>query len=206
VEFRIEGINQVHVKPDIGLTFATALRAFLRQDPDVIMVGEVRDLETAQICVRAALTGHFVLSTLHTNDAASAVTRLMDIGIESYLLTPSLILVLAQRLARKLCAKCKEPYEPKPEQHGGITFKSDLIYRAKGCEECNQTGYRGRLVVGEVLSVDDHIRQLIGNKAPYTQIKDAARKNGMDTLFESGLKKVESGITSLDEVLSIATS
>jgi type IV pilus assembly protein PilB len=206
VEFRIEGINQVNVKPDIGLTFATALRAFLRQDPDIIMVGEVRDLETAQICVRAALTGHFVLSTLHTNDAASAITRLMDIGIEPYLLTPSLVLVLAQRLARKLCSKCKEPYEPRPEQHGGLTFKSDLIYRPKGCEECNQTGYRGRLVVAEVLSVDDNIRELISNKASYSQIKDTARKNGMDTLFESGIKKVEAGITGLDEILSIAVS
>ncbi len=206
VEFKIEGINQVAVKNDIGLTFATALRAFLRQDPDIIMVGEVRDLETAQICVRAALTGHFVLSTLHTNDASSAVTRLMDIGIESYLLTPSLTLVLAQRLCRKLCSKCKEPYEPRPEQHGGLQFKSDLIYRAKGCEECNQTGYKGRMVVGEVLVVDDTIRQLISNKAPYMHIKDAARKNGMDTLFESGLKKVEAGLTSLDEVLSITVS
>ncbi len=206
VEFRIDGINQVNVKPDIGLTFATALRAFLRQDPDVIMVGEVRDLETAQICVRAALTGHFVLSTLHTNDAASAVTRILDIGIESYLLTPSLALVLAQRLARKLCPKCKEPYEPQPDQHGGISFKSDLIYRAKGCEDCNHSGYRGRVVVAEVLVVDDTIRQLISNKASYTQIKDAARKNGMDTLFESGIRKVEAGITSMDEILGIAIS
>ena len=206
VEYRIDGINQVHVKPDVGLTFATALRAFLRQDPDVIMVGEVRDLETAQICVRAALTGHFVLTTLHTNDAASAVTRLLDIGIETYLLTPSLAVVLAQRLARKLCTKCKEPYEPKPDQHGGLKFKTDLIYRAKGCPECNQTGYRGRVVVAEVLVVDDTIRQLITHKASYLQIKDAARKNGMDTIFDSGLKKVEDGITSIDEVLSVTVT
>ncbi len=206
VEFRIDGINQVHVKPDVGLTFATALRAFLRQDPDIIMVGEVRDMETAQICVRAALTGHFVLTTLHTNDAASAVTRLLDIGIETYLLTPSLSLVLAQRLARRLCSKCKEPYEPKPDQHGGLKFKTDLIYRAKGCPECNQTGYKGRVVVAEVLAVDDSIRQLITHKASYLQIKDAARKNGMDTILETGLKKVESGVTSLDEILSVTVS
>ena len=206
VEFRIDGINQVHVKPDVGLTFATALRAFLRQDPDIIMVGEVRDMETAQICVRAALTGHFVLTTLHTNDAASAVTRLLDIGIETYLLTPSLSLVLAQRLARKLCSKCKEPYEPKPDQHGGLKFKTDLIYRAKGCPECNQTGYKGRVVVAEALAVDDAIRQLITHKASYLQIKDAARKNGMDTIFETGLKKVEAGVTSLDEILSVTVS
>jgi type IV pilus assembly protein PilB len=132
VEYKIEGINQVGVKADIGLTFATALKAFLRQDPDIIMVGEVRDLETASICVRAALTGHFVLSTLHTNDAASAVTRLIDIGVPAYLLTPSLILILAQRLARRLCPKCKEAYEPDPQQHGGIKLKADLVYRAKG--------------------------------------------------------------------------
>ncbi len=202
VEFKIEGINQVGIKSDIGLTFASALRAFLRQDPDVIMVGEVRDLETAQICVRAALTGHFVLSTLHTNDASSAVTRLMDIGIESYLLTPSLILVLAQRLARRLCQKCKEPYEPTLENSGGIKFHTDLIYRPKGCHECNHTGYRGRLVIGEVLPINDSIRNLIAQKAPYTQIRDAARKNGMNTLFESGLKRVEDGLTSLEEILN----
>ncbi len=205
VEFKIEGINQVGVKSDIGLTFASALRAFLRQDPDIIMVGEVRDLETAQICVRAALTGHFVLSTLHTNDASSAITRLMDIGVESYLLTPSLILVLAQRLAKRLCQKCKEPYEPTVENTGGLTIKSDLIYRAKGCQECNHTGYKGRLVIAEVMALNDKIRQLIAEKATYTQIKDEARKNGMDTLFESGIKRVEDGLTSLEEILSITT-
>jgi general secretion pathway protein E len=205
VEFKLEGINQVHVKPDIGLTFATALKAFLRQDPDVIMVGEVRDLETAQICVRAALTGHFVLSTLHTNDAAAAVSRLMDLGVEPYLLTPSLVCVLAQRLARRLCPKCKEPVEPNPDLFGGIKFKSDLIYRAAGCEECNHTGYRGRIVITETLVVDDKVRELITNKANHTLIKDAARKNGMATLFEDGIKKVEEGITSFDEIVSITT-
>jgi len=206
VEYKLEGINQLAVKPEIGLTFASALRAFLRQDPDIIMVGEVRDLETAQICVRAALTGHLVLSTLHTNDAASAVTRLLDIGIESYLLTPSLILVIAQRLARRLCPKCKEPYEPTADLQAQFEFKTDLIYRAKGCEECNHTGYKGRLVVGEVMTIDEEIRELIARKAPYSGIKDAARKNGMDTLFESGLKKVEDGTTSLDEILSVTVS
>lgn len=206
VEFRIEGINQVAVKPDIGLTFAMALRAFLRQDPDVIMVGEVRDLETAQICIRAALTGHFVLTTLHTNDAVSAITRLLDIGIESYLLTPSLSLVLAQRLARRLCPKCKEPYEPRPEQHGGVKFKSDIIYRAKGCAECNQAGFKGRIVVSELLVVDDIIREFMSQKKSYLEIKDAARKNGMDTILETGIKKVEEGVTSWDEILSVTVS
>ncbi len=206
VEFKLEGINQVQVKPDIGLTFASALRSFLRQDPDVIMVGEVRDLETAQICVRAALTGHFVLSTLHTNDAASAVTRLLDIGIESYLLTPSLICIVAQRLARRLCSKCKEPIEPNPDLFGGITFKSDLIYKAKGCEECNHTGYHGRIILTETLMIDDTVRELISREATYIQIMDAARKNGMDTLFDDGIKKVEAGITSFDEIVNVTSS
>ncbi len=206
VEFRLNGINQVSVKPEIGLTFASALRAFLRQDPNIMMVGEVRDLETAQICVRAALTGHFVLSTLHTNDAASAIARLLDIGVESYLLLPSLTMVVAQRLGRKLCQKCKEAYEPTPEQLGGIKLKADLIYRAKGCEECNQTGYKGRVAICEAMLINDEIRKLIATQASYTQIKDVARKNGMDTLFESGIKKVEAGITSLEEVLSATLS
>ncbi len=203
VEFKIDGINQVAVRPDIGLTFASVLRAFLRQDPDIIMVGEVRDLETAQICVRAALTGHFVLSTLHTNDAASAITRLMDIGIESYLLTPSLSMIIAQRLARRLCSKCKEPMEPNPDLLGGLKFNSDLIYKAAGCDECNHTGYRGRLVVTEAMVIDDTLRELMTKKAGYSEILDAARKGGMDTLFEDGLKKVDAGLTSLDEILSV---
>jgi len=204
VEYKIDGINQVIVKPDIGLTFATTLKAFLRQDPDIIMVGEIRDLETASICVRAALTGHFVMSTLHTNDAASAITRLMDIGIPNYLLTPSLAAIMGQRLARRLCQKCKEPYEPAPDQHGGITFKSDLIYRAKGCEECKNTGFKGRLVVAEVLVVDDEIRSLISREATAGEIKDCARKNGMSTIFDSGIKVVEKGLTSFDEVCRIS--
>ncbi len=205
VEFKIEGINQVGVRSDIGLTFAAALRSFLRQDPDVIMVGEVRDLETAQICVRAALTGHFVLSTLHTNDAASAITRLIDIGIEPYLLTPSIVMVVAQRLARRLCVKCKEAYEPVPGQFGDLDIKSDLLYKAVGCDECNQTGYRGRIVLTETMLIDDNIRDLIAKRANYTEIHDLARKNGMTTLFQDGIKKVEAGVTSLDEVVSVTT-
>jgi type II secretory ATPase GspE/PulE/Tfp pilus assembly ATPase PilB-like protein len=204
VEYKIEGINQVNVKNDIGLTFATTLKAFLRQDPDIIMVGEVRDLPTAQICVQAALTGHFVLSTLHTNDAASAVTRLVDIGVPNYLITPSLILVLGQRLARRLCPKCKEPYEPDPGQHGGIAFKTDLIYRPAGCEECNGTGYRGRAVIAEVMLIDDEIRALISKSATYMEIKDCARKNGMSTIFESGIKAVENGLTSYEEICRVS--
>jgi len=202
VEYRLEGINQVQIKPDIGLTFASAMRSFLRQDPDVIMVGEVRDLETASICTRAALTGHFVLSTLHTNDAASAVTRLLDIGVEPFLLMPSLIMVVGQRLGRKLCSKCKEAYEAKPEEVGGVKFQGP-IHRAKGCPECNQTGYRGRVAISEVMVISDKIRAMISQRASYAQIKETARSSGMSTLFETGLKKVEEGITSLEEVYSI---
>lgn len=203
VEFRIDGINQVHVRPDIGFSFAEALRSFLRQDPDIIMVGEVRDVETAQICVRAALTGHFVLSTLHTNDAPSAITRLLDIGVPSYLLTPSLTMIVGQRLGRKLCPHCKEPYEPKQEELGNIKLSTDLIYRAKGCDQCSHTGYKGRMVVAEVLLVDEAMRRLIGKNAAYNEIRDIARQNGMATLFESGIKKVEEGVTSLDEILGV---
>lgn len=204
VEFRIDGINQVHVRTEIGLSFAAALRSFLRQDPDIIMVGEVRDLETAQICVRAALTGHFVLSTLHTNDATSAVTRLMDIGIPSYLLTPSLVLFVAQRLGRLLCPNCKEAYEPSHEELGGIKLDTDLIYKSKGCDECNHNGYKGRMVVAEVLPIDDAMRIAIGKELGYDDLKDVARKQGMLTMLEVALKKVESGETSLDQALAIA--
>lgn len=203
VEFRIDGINQVHVRPDIGFTFAEALRSFLRQDPDIIMVGEVRDLETAQICVRAALTGHFVLSTLHTNDAPAAITRLMDIGVPSYLLTPSLTMIVAQRLGRKLCPQCKEAYEPKPEELGDVKLSTDLIYRAKGCDQCSHTGYKGRMVIAEVLLIDENIKRLIGKNPSYTELRDAARQNGMQTLYETGIKKVEEGVTSLEEVLGV---
>ncbi len=202
VEYHIEGINQVQIKPEIGLTFASALRSFLRQDPDIMMVGEVRDLETAQICVRSALTGHLVLSTLHTNDAPSAVTRLIDIGVEPYLLMPSLILVVAQRLVRRLCPDCKEAYEPSREERERFKFRSDLIYRAKGCDKCNHIGYRKRTCIAEVLYVDDEIRDHITSGVNAQEIKKIAETRGMLTLHESGLKKVEEGITSLEEALS----
>ncbi|MEW5758116.1 MAG: ATPase, T2SS/T4P/T4SS family [Candidatus Omnitrophota bacterium] len=203
VEYKLDGINQLQVKPEIGLTFASALRAFLRQDPDIMLVGEIRDLETAEICIRSALTGHLVLSTLHTNDAPSAINRLMDIGIEPYLITPSLICIVAQRLIRKLCSKCKEAYEPTKEQLGGIKLKTSLIYRAKGCAECNQLGYKGRSVVAEVLVVNDRIRDLISQRASFMKIRDVAKECGMQTLYESGLEKVEQGISSLEEVLAV---
>jgi type IV pilus assembly protein PilB len=203
VEYKLEGINQVQVKPEIGLTFATALRSFLRQDPDIMLVGEVRDLETAQICIRSALTGHLVLSTLHTNDAPSAVSRLLDIGIESYMVAPSLLLVVAQRLIRKLCPDCKEAYEPTPEQARTARLKADLIYKPKGCARCNNMGYRGRACISEVMVVNEQIKELINQKASFQKIREVARAGGMQTLYESGIKKVEEGITSQEEAFSV---
>ena len=203
VEYKLEGINQVQVKPEIGLTFATALRSFLRQDPDIMLVGEVRDLETAQICIRSALTGHLVLSTLHTNDAPTAVSRLMDIGIEPYMLAPSLLAVVAQRLVRRLCLDCKEAYEPTKEQLKTINLKAELIYRAKGCAKCNNTGYRGRACIAEVMVVNEEIRSLVNQRASFQIIREAAKANGMQTLYEAGLKKVEDGVTSLEDAISV---
>ncbi|MCX5711537.1 MAG: GspE/PulE family protein [Candidatus Omnitrophica bacterium] len=203
VEYKLDGINQVQVKPEIGLTFSSALRSFLRQDPDVMLVGEVRDLETAQICIRSALTGHLVLSTLHTNDAPSAINRLMDIGVEPHLITPSLLAVVAQRLMRKLCPDCKEAYESSSEQVKSIKLKSDLIYRPRGCAKCNQIGYKGRTCVVEIMVVNNQIRDLISQRASFQKLREAARSAGMQTLYESAIKKVEEGITSLEEALSV---
>ncbi|MGE5308066.1 MAG: GspE/PulE family protein [Deltaproteobacteria bacterium] len=203
VEYKLDGINQVQVKPEIGLTFAAALRSFLRQDPDVMLVGEIRDMETAEICLRSALTGHLVLSTLHTNDAPSAVNRLMDIGIEPYLITPSLLCVIGQRLIRKLCPDCKEAFEPTHEQVEQLKLKADLLYKPKGCSKCNHIGYRGRACIAEVMLVDSNIRELISQRAPFQKIRELARAQGMQTLYESALKKAEAGMTSLEEALSI---
>lgn len=203
VEYHIDGISQVQIKPDIGLTFASALRAFLRQDPDVMLVGEIRDLETAEICVRSALTGHLVLSTLHTNDAPSAITRLIDIGIEPYLLMPSLLLIIAQRLARKLCLDCKEAYEPSKEEAAELGIKVELIYRAKGCSKCNQIGYKGRFPITEMMVIDSKLREMIGKKATSQEIRRAAIEGGMEMLLQNGIRKVEKGLTSLEEVLSL---
>ncbi len=203
VEYRLDGINQVQVKPDIGLNFAQALRSFLRQDPDIILVGEIRDLETAEICMRASLTGHLVLSTLHTNDATSAIVRLVDIGIPNYLVASSLRLIIAQRLVRKLCSACKEVYEPKTKELSGIKINQEVIYRAKGCQKCNFIGYRGRTLIAEVILVEEEIRELIYNKASLREIFKVAKSKGSFSLLESGIKKVEEGITSLEEVFSV---
>jgi type IV pilus assembly protein PilB len=207
VEYRIEGINQVQVKPEIGLTFANALRCFLRQDPDIILVGEVRDLETAEMTIRAALTGHLVFSTLHTNDAVSTITRLVDIGIPTYLVTASTRLIIAQRLIRKLCPLCKEPCEVKDENlPQSVVLNSPVIYKAKGCEKCNFIGYKGRSVIAEVIFVDEEVRTSIYKGATPTEVMAIAKKKGTLSLLESGLKRVEEGITSLEEVLSVAVA
>ena len=203
VEYKLDGINQVQVKPEIGLTFAAALRSFLRQDPDIMLVGEIRDLETAQICIRSALTGHLVLSTVHTNDAPSCITRLVDIGIEPFLLSPSLLLVVAQRLLRKLCPDCKEAYEPISEKLGEVKINADLIYKPRGCPKCNQIGYRGRVCISEIMLINVQIRQCIAQGVSYQKLRELARANGMQTLYESGVKKVEDGTTSLEEALSV---
>ena len=203
VEYKLEGINQVQIKPEIGLTFATALRSFLRQDPDIMLVGEVRDLETAQISIRSALTGHLVLSTLHTNDAPSAINRLMDIGIECYMLAPSLLLVAAQRLARKLCPDCKEACEPSAEEIKNIKLKADLIYKPKGCTKCSNTGHKGRTCIAEIMPVSPSIQELINQKASFQKIREAARSEGMQTLYDSAIEKVQEGIISLEEAFSI---
>lgn len=204
VEYRLEGINQVQVKPGIGLTFANTLRCFLRQDPDIVLVGEVRDLETAEICIRAALTGHLVLSTLHTNDAASTITRLIDIGIPDYMILASLRLVVAQRLVRKLCSGCKEPMEvDRTSVPEGVILNFPITYKPKGCNKCNFIGYRGRAVISEIILIDKDVRDAIYNKADADKIMEIAKRKGTLTLLESGLKKVEEGITSLEEILSV---
>ena len=203
VEYRLEGINQVQVKPSIGLTFASGLRAFLRQDPDIIMVGEVRDKETAEICVQSALTGHLVFSTLHTNDAPSAVTRLIDIGMAPYLLSSTLSLVVAQRLLRRLCQHCREAYEPLPAIREKFQITEELLYRPKGCEPCNNAGYRGRVGVYEIMAMDRELLDLTARGATVPELQDAAVKHGMVTLWQSGLKKVRAGLTSLEELENV---
>ncbi|MEI8348823.1 MAG: ATPase, T2SS/T4P/T4SS family [Candidatus Omnitrophota bacterium] len=206
VEYRLDGINQVQVKGEIGLTFANALRCFLRQDPDIILVGEVRDLETAEICIRSALTGHLVLSTLHTNDACSTITRLVDLGIPNYLVASSTRLIVTQRLVRKLCPHCKESYEAKKEEiPSAVVISSPILYKAKGCEKCNFIGYKGRTLISEVLLIDEEVREAIYKGGNAVKIMEIARRKGSFNLLESGIKRIEEGITSLEEVLSAAT-
>lgn len=211
VEYKLTRVNQIQIKPKINLTFANTLRSILRQDPDVIMVGEIRDVDTAQIAVQAALTGHLVFSTLHTNDAASALTRLIDMDVETFLISSSVIGVIAQRLVRVICEKCKEEYTPGKDVLSGLDLKvnskgnsSVKLFRGTGCPFCKNTGYYGRTSLYELIVLDEEIRALIISKTPSNIIKDAAIKKGMKTLKDSGLEKVMQGITTIEEVLRVA--
>jgi general secretion pathway protein E len=212
VEYQMEGINQIQAKPQIGLTFASALRSIVRQDPDVIMIGEMRDLETARIAVQSALTGHLVLSTLHTNDAAGGVTRLQDMGLEEYLLTSTVNGILAQRLVRKLCPACKLAFHPPAELIKELHLRrfapeGDIVfYKPVGCAQCADMGYRGRLAIIEFLPMTDPIRRLIISKAEAGDIQKLAMEEGMSTMYENGLVKVVEGVTTLEEVLRVTTA
>lgn len=210
VEYRLEGLSQVQVHEQAGLTFAAALRSILRQDPDKVMIGEIRDAETGGIAIEAALTGHLVLSTLHTNDAPSALTRLTEMGIEPYLSASAINLVVAQRLARRLCPECKKPYRPTIEvcEQVGIPYNKEtgetpLLYRADGCKACNEIGYRGRMGIHEVMKTSEEIERLIVKNASADVLRAQAIKEGMKTLREDGMAKVVQGLTSIEEVLRV---
>jgi len=206
VEFNLEGINQVQINETVGLNFAAALRSFLRQDPDVVLVGEIRDGETANIAIKAALTGHLVLSTLHTNDAPSTINRMVDMGVERFLVSSSLQLIAAQRLVRRLCKKCREVANVDPEALVEVGFAPEeamavSVYRPGGCDNCNDTGYRGRIALYEVMQVTPKVRDMIVNGSTNAELRALARSEGMITLRESGLVKIWQGITTVDEVL-----
>ncbi len=203
VEYSLPGINQMQVNPQIGLTFAKGLRHILRHDPDVVLIGEIRDPETASIAIQFALTGHLVLSTLHTNDAASAFARLLDMGMEDYLVASCVVGVMAQRLLRRLCPHCKEKYIPDGSILSMLGKSTRTIYRPKGCEECNHTGYQGRFSIGELLVVDDAIRKLVIAHSTSSEIAKVAGASGARFLWEDGMDKVLSGETSLDELLRV---
>ncbi|WP_422658544.1 type II secretion system ATPase GspE [Paenibacillus sp. EC2-1] len=204
VEYQLEGINQVHVNPAVGLTFAAGLRSILRQDPNIVMVGEIRDTETAEIAVRASLTGHLVLSTLHTNDAISTISRLRDMGIEPYLIASSLLGVVAQRLVRKICTECREAYTPSEQEMillRNYGLHTDRLYRGKGCGHCNSTGFRGRIAIHEVMVIDDQLRAMITSSASVEELRRTAQDCGMIQLMEDGIVKVSEGITTVHEVM-----
>ena len=206
IEYNFMGINQVQMHEEIGLTFASALRSFLRQDPDIIMVGEIRDFETAQIGVQAALTGHLVLSTVHTNDAPGTITRLIDMGVEPFLISSAVILILAQRLIRKICTECREPIKVHPQLLIDLgvppdEVKSFPVYKGKGCPICNNTGYKGRLGLYEVMPMKEDVKELVLSRASTTEIKKEAIRLGMKTLRQSGVMKIKSGMTTIEEVL-----
>ena len=206
VEYDIDGIIQVQIRPEIELTFASCLRSILRQDPDIVLVGEIRDKETAVIAIQASLTGHLVFSTLHTNDAPSSVARMLDLGVEPFLITATVEAIVAQRLVRRVCVHCKEEYQPTEEQLMELELlpedvRSRVFFRGRGCDHCNNTGYRGRLGIYEIMSFDDEIRDMIMANASTNLLRDAARKRGMRTLRQSGLLAIFEGLTSIEEVV-----
>jgi general secretion pathway protein E len=208
IEYQLQGANQIQVKAQIGLDFAQVLRSILRQDPDIIMVGEMRDLETARIAVQAALTGHLVLSTLHTNSAAATVTRLLDMGVEDYLVTSTVNGVLAQRLVRALCTHCREPYQALPEFAAQLHLprtndEPQTLYRPRGCEHCLGIGYHGRIAVLEFLPLSDRIRRLVLTHASAQEIHAAGVEEGMLSMYDDGLRKALQGVTSIEEVLRV---
>ena len=208
VEYQLAGINQVQVRTDIGMTFAAALRSILRQAPNIIMIGEIRDLETAEIAVNASLTGHLVFSTLHTNDAPSAVVRLVDIGVKPFLVASSTRGIIAQRLVRKICERCKEEYTPTEAElrllgPAAAQLEKAALYRGKGCPDCRQTGFRGRLGLFEIFVLNDQVRNMIFARVSAADLRNAARQLGMRTLREDGLRKVIAGVTTLTEVLRV---
>jgi len=207
IEYVLEGVNQVAVRPEIGLTFAAALRSILRQDPNIIMIGEIRDFDTVDIAIKAALTGHLVLSTLHTTTATGSIIRLVNMGLEPFLITSSIVLVGAQRLVRKICAGCKEPYRASPEVLEKLNIKADTgratFYQGKGCSSCLNTGYKGRIALIEVLELSPRIKSLILEDAQEYKIREEARREGMNTLRENGMQLALDGVTTLDEVLRV---
>jgi len=210
VEYQMQGVGQVAVKDKIGLTFAASLRSILRQDPDIIMIGETRDFETAQIAVQAALTGHLVFSTLHTNNAPASITRLLDMGIEPFLIASSVILIMAQRLVRKLCPHCKQKYVPAIDllESIGLSHKTAqgiTFFQAVGCEECNQTGYKGRIALFEIMSMSPGIAKLTMERLDTSLLRKQAIADGMTLLIDDGIRKIKEGLTTIDEVLSVAT-
>lgn len=203
VEYQLKGVGQIHVNPKIGLTFAAGLRSILRQDPDVIMVGEIRDFETAEIAIQASLTGHLVLSTLHTNDAPSAITRLLDMGVEPFLVASSLIAVLAQRLVRTLCPFCKEQYAPSESEKTYFPSPPTSLFKATGCSKCRHSGYIGRTGIFELLLLDNKVRQMTTSRKDSQVIRDYAVAKGMKTLYADGIEKATKGLTTLEEVLRV---
>jgi len=206
IEFDLGGINQVNARPEIGLTFASALRSILRQDPDIIMVGEIRDFDTLDIAVKAALTGHLVLSTIHTNTAAGAITRMINMGLEPFLISSSVVMIAAQRLVRKICDKCKESYKIDDDIRKAVGIKDESVatfYKGTGCKFCLGTGYKGRIGIIEVLELDANIRRLIMNNSTEAEIKQEARSSGMITLREDGISKASKGLTTLEEIIRV---